>query len=124
MIIVELHGAEFFARHGFYPEEQLLGCKFLVDISVGFIPIGELNEDNLANTVNYEQLYAIVNLQMQQPKKLIETLAQAIIDGIKKQYTFIETITVTIKKLNPPLKGRVAHSGVIITYNRSENEIQ
>ena len=36
MITVALHGAEFFAKHGFYPEEQLLGCKFLVDIVVGF----------------------------------------------------------------------------------------
>jgi dihydroneopterin aldolase len=123
MITVALHGAEFFSRHGFYPEEQLLGCNFLVDIAVGFIPVGDLNEDNLANTVNYEQLYTITQQQMQQPKKLIETLAQAIIDDIKKQYAFIETATVTIKKLNPPMRGRVAHSGVSITYNKAENGI-
>jgi dihydroneopterin aldolase len=124
MITVALHGAEFFARHGFYPEEQLLGSKFLVDISVGFMPTGELNEDNLANTVNYEQLYAIVARQMQQARKLIETLAQGIIDEVKKQYPYIIIITVSIKKLNPPLKGKVAHSSVCITYNRSENGIQ
>ena len=123
MITVALHGAEFFARHGFYPEEQLLGCRFVVDISVGFMPIGELNEDNLANTVNYEQLYEITSRQMQRPKKLIETLAQAIIEEIKKQYSFLEIITVTIKKLNPPMKGMVAYSSVSITYNRAENEI-
>jgi dihydroneopterin aldolase len=124
MITVLLEGAEFFARHGFYPEEQLLGCKFLVDITVGFIPVSELNEDNLANTVNYEQLYAIVEQQMQQAKKLIETLAYNIIEDIKKQYPYIEMATVTIKKLNPPMKGKVAHSGVSITYNKSENGIQ
>jgi dihydroneopterin aldolase len=60
---------------------------------------------------------------MQQPKKLIETLAQAILDDIKTQYVFIETATVTIKKLNPPMTGRVAHSGVSITYNKAENGI-
>ncbi|MBS1503575.1 MAG: dihydroneopterin aldolase, partial [Bacteroidetes bacterium] len=38
MINVALHGAEFFGRHGFYPEEQLLGSKFIVDISVDFEP--------------------------------------------------------------------------------------
>lgn len=123
MITVALHGAEFFSRHGFYPEEQLLGCNFLVDITVGFIPVGNLNEDNLANTVNYEQLYAIAGEQMRQPKKLIETLAQAIVDAIKKQYPFIKTATVTIKKLNPPMSGKVAHSGVSITYNKAEDGV-
>jgi dihydroneopterin aldolase len=123
MITVALHGAEFFARHGFYPEEQLLGGRFSVDISVGFMPVGELTGDELANTVNYEQLYEITSREMQQPKKLIETLAQAIIEEIKKQYAFIETITVTVKKLNPPMKGKVAHSEVSITYNRQEHGV-
>jgi len=124
MITVALQGAEFFARHGFYPAEQVLGGKFEVDASVGFMPVSELNEDNLANTVNYEQLYAIIEQQMQQPKKLIETLAQAIIDDIKAQHPGIETATVVIKKLNPPMKGRVAYSSVSITYNKPGNGIQ
>ena len=119
MITVELRGAEFFARHGFYPEEQLLGCKFSVDIVVGFIPLGELTKDKLSNTINYEQLYHITCLQMQHPRKLIETLAQAILDDIKKEYSFVETIMVSIKKLNPPMRGKVDHSGVTISYTKS-----
>ncbi|MEO6851236.1 MAG: dihydroneopterin aldolase [Mucilaginibacter sp.] len=118
MVTVLLQGAEFFARHGFYPEEQLLGGWFVVDLSVGFAPNGDLNEDNLATTVNYEELYTIISLQMQESKKLIETAAQAIIDEIRRQYPFIETATITIKKLNPPMKGKVAYSGVSITYNK------
>ena len=118
MITVALHGAEFFAKHGFYPEEQLLGCKFLVDISVGFIPAGDLHQDNLSNTVNYERLYHIAAGQMQYPKKLIETLAQAIVEDIKKEYPYIENAEVRIRKLNPPLKGRVDHSSVTISYTR------
>lgn len=123
MITVALHGAEFFAKHGFYPEEQVLGCKFAVDISVDFLPLGDLNKDHLSNTVNYEQLYDITYREMQHPRKLIETLAQAIIDEVKKQYPYIEKITVTIKKLNPPLQGRVANSSVSITYNKNANGI-
>lgn len=119
MITVALQGAEFFAKHGFYPEEQLLGCKFSVDIAVGFIPPGNLNEDNLANTVNYERLYELTSKQMQQPRKLIETLCQAIIGEIKKEYPFVESIVVTIKKLNPPMPGKVDHSGVTISYIKS-----
>src|SRR5580698_8076138 len=100
MINVALHGAEFFGKHGFYPEEQLLGSKFVVDISVDFEPHGELKNDKLADTVNYEHLYEITFGQMQHPRKLIESLCQAIIDDIIKAYPYVDTVSVTIKKLN------------------------
>jgi dihydroneopterin aldolase len=124
MITVSLHEAGFFGKHGFYPEEQLLGSNFLVDISVDFEPHGELKNDKLADTVNYERLYEIAFLQMQKPRKLIETLCQAIIDDIVKNYSYIEIVSVTIKKLNPPMKGKVAYSSVTITHKTSANGIQ
>ncbi|HJP62692.1 MAG TPA: dihydroneopterin aldolase [Mucilaginibacter sp.] len=124
MITVALHGAEFFGKHGFYPEEQLIGSKFVVDISVEFEPPDGSKSDNLANTVNYEQLYTIAFEQMQKTKKLIETLGQAIVDAIKSEYPYIETATVMIKKLNPPMPGKVDYSSVAITYNRPANGIQ
>src|ERR1700761_5482066 len=123
MINVALHGAEFYGKHGFYPEEQLLGSRFVVDISVDFEPKGELLHDKLADTVNYEHLYELTYAQMQTPRKLIESLCQAIIDDIVKHYPYVGRVSVTIKKLNPPMQGKVAHSSVTITYN-SPNGIQ
>jgi 7,8-dihydroneopterin aldolase/epimerase/oxygenase len=123
MINVALHGAEFFGKHGFYPEEQLLGSKFLVDISVDFEPKGELLHDKLGDTVNYEHLYEITYLQMQRPRKLIESLCQAIIDDIVREYSYVGVVSVTIKKLNPPMKGKIAASSVTITHT-SANGIQ
>ncbi len=115
MITIAIHGAEFFAYHGFYPEEQKLGTKFIVDVEVDFIPVNNLNEDKIANTVDYEQLYKIVAGQMQQTRKLIETVAQSIADEIKEKYPFADKIQVSIKKLNPPLEGKVDYSKIIIT---------
>lgn len=123
MINVALHGAEFFGKHGFYPEEQLLGSRFVVDISVDFEPKGELLHDKLADTVNYEHLYELTFHQMQTPRKLIESLCQAIIDDIVKHYRYVDNVSVTIKKLNPPMPGRVAYSSVTITYNNPANGI-
>jgi dihydroneopterin aldolase len=118
-MIVALHGAEFFAYHGFYPEEQKLGCCFAVDIEVGFEPHHNLKDDELNHTVNYEQLYAIACEEMKLTKKLLETVAQGIIDRIKQQYTFVETVQVSVKKLNPPLKGTVKYSEVVINYTKA-----
>jgi dihydroneopterin aldolase len=115
MITISLHGAEFFAYHGFYPEEQKLGSKFIVDVEVSFIPLDNLKNDNLGNTVDYEQLHKIVDEQMKQTRKLIETVAQAIAGQIKDQFPFVEKIQVSIKKLNPTLSGKVEYSSIVIT---------
>ncbi len=115
MMEVSLTGAEFYAYHGFYPEEQDLGGQFLVDITVGFTPAADMTEDRLANTVNYEQLYIIACEEMKNTRKLIETVAQAIADEIKLKFPFVEKIRVAVKKMSPPLKGKVAYSSVVIS---------
>src|SRR5580700_7185123 len=115
MITIAIHGAEFFAYHGFYPEEQKLGTKFIVDIEVDFIPVNDLKEDKIANTVDYEQLYKVVAAEMKHTRKLIETVAQSIADEIKRKYPFIKRVQVTMKKLNPPFEGRVEYSKIVIT---------
>ncbi len=115
MVTISLHGAEFFAYHGFYPEEQKLGNRFIVDIDVSFEPEGDLRTDKISHTVDYELLHNIAAAQMKQTSKLIETVAQGIADKIKKRYAFAGTIQVSVKKVNPPLKGKVDFSKITIT---------
>jgi dihydroneopterin aldolase len=115
MVTISIHGAEFFAYHGFYPEEQILGTQFIVDIDASFEPRTDLKSDELDDTLNYEQLYHIAEEQMKQTRKLIETVAQSIADEIKSRFSFTENIRVSVKKLHPPFKGKVEYSGVVIS---------
>lgn len=115
MITVALHGVAFFAYHGFYTEEQKLGTNFILDIEVDFDPVGSLKSDKISNTVDYEQLYEIADRQMKHTRKLIETVAHAIADEIKEQYTFAKSIRVLIKKLSPAMRGKVDYSSILIT---------
>ncbi|TSJ39285.1 dihydroneopterin aldolase [Mucilaginibacter corticis] len=115
-MIIALHGAEFFAFHGFYPEEQKLGNWFVVDIDVEFTPTANISDDDLNNSVNYEQLYDIACEEMKLTKKLIETVAQAIIDEIKNQYTFVDRIQVRVKKMNPLVGAKTKYSSVTVQY--------
>ena len=117
MIIISLHGAEFFAYHGFYPEEQKLGTRFIVDAEVSFLPGSDLKEDKIANTVDYEQLYKIVEKEMKHTRKLIETVAQAIAGEIKNKFPFVDRVQVSVKKINPPLRGKVDYSCIVINVN-------
>jgi len=117
MIKVGLHGAEFFARHGYYKEEQILGNYFIVDIEASFEPQNTSINDDLNNTLNYERLYQIAAEQMEHPQKLLETVAQTIADNTLQLFPYIAKLQVTVKKLNPPLKGKVAASSVTINVN-------
>ena len=118
MIKVALEGAEFYAYHGFYPEEQIIGTRFLVDVQVGFTAETDIEKDNLQNTVNYEVLYAIIEEEMKHPRKVLETVAQAILNRVKAQFIFIDTAEVTIKKQNPPFSGPIKQSVITISYNK------
>jgi len=115
MITIAIQGAEFFAYHGFYPEEQKLGTKFIVDVEVNFTPAGNIKDDKISNTVDYEKVYNIVCEEMKNTRKLIETVAQSIADGVKERYSFVDKIRVSIRKMNPPLDGKVEFSSIIVT---------
>lgn len=114
MITIAIHGAEFFAYHGFYPEEQKLGTKFLVDIEVSYEPFENIEEDSLDNTVDYQQLYEIACTEMKHTRKLIETVAQAIAEEIKAKFGYAEKIVVVLKKMHPPMAGKVEYSSVTV----------
>jgi dihydroneopterin aldolase len=115
-MIIALHGVEFFAWHGFYPEEQKTGNNFVVDIEVEFTPGDNIYADELNNTVDYELLYDIICDEMKLTKKLIDTVAQAIMDRVKNKYTFVDSIELTIKKLNPLVGAKTKYSSVTIKY--------
>ncbi|TWR31333.1 dihydroneopterin aldolase [Mucilaginibacter pallidiroseus] len=123
MIKVALQGAEFFAYHGFYAEEQLLGTRFLVDIETYFTPVSALHEDEISKTVDYQTLYNITSAEMKQPRNLIETVAQHILDAAIKQFPFVEKAVVTVKKMHPAMGGIVNNSAVTITYNKTSNDL-
>jgi len=111
---VALKDVKCFALHGYYPEEQLTGNHFIVDLETEFSPIGF--DDELGQTVNYEDLNSIILEEMKITQKLLETVLKNIILKVIELYPFVEKIDVSIKKLNPPMPGQIGHSFVKLTY--------
>ncbi len=102
------------AFHGYYPQEQLIGCDFLVDVEVTFHPSGDT--EDLDKTVNYEVLNELIVMEMGRTQKLLETVVNHIMDGVRKQYSFLLTAKVGIRKLNPPMPGEIGCSFVELSY--------
>ncbi|KQR67400.1 dihydroneopterin aldolase [Pedobacter sp. Leaf176] len=115
---VALKDVKCFALHGYYPEEQILGNHFVIDLKTEFTPQGF--DDELAQTVNYEDLNTIIREEMKNTQKLLETVLSNIISKIIKLYPFVETVNVSMKKLNPPMPGQIGHSFVKLSYTSAK----
>ena len=115
---VALKDVKCFGLHGYYPEEQILGNHFIIDLETEFAPNGF--NDELAQTVNYEDLNTIIREEMKNTQKLLETVLNNIISKVVKLYPFVEIVNVSMKKLNPPMPGQIGHSFVKLSYTSAK----
>jgi 7,8-dihydroneopterin aldolase/epimerase/oxygenase len=115
---VALTDLRFYAFHGYYPEEQVLGNEFVLSIHVSFNKRNNA-EDNLYRTVNYETLYAIAKVEMQHPRKLLETVAECILDRIREEFSFVDEIKVSLCKNQPPFGADYAKATVSLVWKQS-----
>ncbi len=115
---VAIADARFYAYHGYYPEEQVLGNEFMVDICVAFDREDRTPTDELQHTVNYEQLYEIAKIEMQQPRKLLETVAESMLHRVRADFPFVSSIEVSVTKNNPPFGGDRAKARVMLKWTK------
>ena len=112
-IIMEIliEGMEFHAFHGLYPEENRIGTKYTVDLKLT-VDDNCGADDNIDSTVNYEQVYKIVDREMRHNSKLIEHLAHRILNVIHADLPFILHSEITLYKYKVPLGGKLNRVGV------------
>lgn len=98
---------EFFAYHGCFKEEQVIGTKFRIDIFLKSDTSKAEVSDNLNETVNYQSVYKAINQEMKARSKLLENVGRRILNRILKEFPSIEYARIKIRKLNPPLGGKI-----------------
>ena len=105
---IHLSKIECFGKHGIYDNEKDNDQKFLIDI---YIKIQDFSEDNIGNTVNYEEVVDIViKIVEDESFDLIESLSKNIVKQIFTQYqksnVIIHEIRATVHKPNTILKSK------------------
>ena len=104
---VILNNIRIYAFHGCMDEEERIGSDYIVNLEVETDMIQPSKSDLLEDAVDYGSLYAIVKEEMSIRSKLLEHVAQRIIDRILKQIHEVEGVTVYVAKQNPPIGGDV-----------------
>ncbi len=118
MGIIEVSNIQLYAYHGCMDEEALIGAKYRVDVLLKADLKKAASSDQLEHTVDYVQVHRIVREQMDIRAKLIEVVAQRIIDQLLQQLPLISEVSVTVRKMTPPIMGNV--ESVAVTLSESQ----
>ncbi len=117
--VIRLKNAVFYAYHGVLSDEQHLGGKFEVDVELHCDLKKGAKTDHLKDTVDYERVYdCIKNSVMDRKHFLLESLGQAIIDGILGKFRQVQTINVRVRKPGAPVRGVIDTVEVEMTRSR------
>ena len=111
---IHLNNCIFFAYHGLFEEERLVGNHFEVNVVAEIEENGPITQ--MSESVNYAEMYAIVQAAMQQPTPLLETVIQQISAAIYALDNRIKQIEINVKKLNPAIPNFTGTVG--ITYKK------
>lgn len=132
-----LHGLVFHGYHGVYASEQVLGQKFVVDLTLTVDCRQAGADDSLTSTLDYGSVYELVrgiveakwekpnssNHDLSQgpasPHILLEALATSLCHAITTSFPQCQAVQCTVKKPHVAFTGVLDYVGVDIYRHRS-----
>jgi dihydroneopterin aldolase len=116
---IQLRGLRVTGTHGVLDEERARAQPFEVDVdlSADLSPAGA--SDALVDTVDYGAVVALVAAIVGSERfALLEALAARIASAVLALDGRVASVTVTVRKLRPPVPVDLAHAGVRVTRAR------
>jgi len=115
MGLIQIENMEFYAYHGCYRQERVVGNRFLVSLDIVTPLAKAAASDNIGDTLNYQSAYEIVKEQMGIKSRLLEHVAGRILDRLYEKFPGIEKATVKVSKMNPPMGGQMERVSVTLS---------
>lgn len=113
-LTIELTGLRFFGHYGLYPVEAKWNTEIIVDLSIEMKSNIKANYQ-LQDTIDYAELYKIIEIEMKEEHELLETIANKLARAIKKFDERIELCKVRLSK-KPQLGGPSDKAVIEIEY--------
>ena len=106
---------KFFAYHGCFKEEKIVGNHFRVDLKLEGDFSQAAQSDNLEDALDYQRAYQLVKKEMETPSDLLEHLAGRILGRLHNELHLLERATVKVSKKNPPIGGEMQQVSVTMS---------
>lgn len=117
---ITLANVAYFARHGLHPEEERLGQRFYVDLTVDIDLSVVGRSDDYTDTVGYDKLLDTVGEVVAGERvNLIEVLADRIARAVLEKFEKVTGATVTVRKPSAPVEGILDHVAVTVRRRRT-----
>lgn len=107
-----LENVKFYAFHGVLPQERKVGNDYQVSLRIGYDISRAMVSDDLNDTLNYAEVYQLLSQEMSVPSALLERVAGRIGDRLFRKFPAIQSIDLTIIKVNPPMGADSEGAGV------------
>ena len=115
---IYLDDMRFCAYHGVMEQERRVGGEYSVSLTVEADLADAARTDDVADTINYAELYELVKREMTVPSKLLEHVAGRIGQRAMETFERITTLTIKVTKLNPPMGADCKGASVEIKVKR------
>lgn len=115
---IVLQHVKFHAYHGVLPQERLTGNDYVVDLRLKYDVEAATVSDQVEDTLNYAEVYQLLEQEMAVPSALIERVAGRIADRLERKFPTIQAISLKIMKVNPPMGADCEGAGVEILWER------
>ncbi len=115
MGIIALEGLKFHGYHGVHEIERTTGNSFEIDLELEVDFEKAATKDDIRLAVDYEDVYNVVQNELEGSSYLLEHLAQKILNALYNRYDHLQKVSVKVSKLNPPLGGECSRASVKLT---------
>ena len=119
-----LEGMRFYGYHGVHPEEQKLGQRFKVDVTLAVSLRSAGASDDLAQTVSYSAAFTEIRRVVEgEPRHLIEAVAEEIASAMLALDQRVQRVDVRVAKPEAPVRSSILDAvAVRITRWRTPEE--
>ena len=115
---ISLRGLRFHAYHGVMAQERRVGNDYEVDVRLHVDVEKAMVSDDVADTVNYAEVFQVVRRQMACPGALVEHVAGRIAQALLDQWPQVADVTIVLTKRNPPMGADCQGAGVELHVGR------
>jgi len=117
---IEISGIRCYGYTGYFPEEQVLGQWFEVDLTIWMDLSVTGSDDQLENTLNYADVVErVTNLLETSRFKTIEKLNAVIIEAVLA-FEPVQKVHSRLVKVTPPIPRFEGHIAIAMTRTKGE----
>ena len=109
-----LENIRIYSNHGCLEEEALIGSDYIVDLEIEADLSKSAETDELADTVDYVHLNKIVKEEVSIRSKLLEKVAERVLQRIQNEIFMVTYAKVKLSKMNPPIGGNVEKVSIVL----------